>query len=219
MMDEPLGRVAVADGDRECRQRQLFGHRRGDTPPNDLARPEIENGCKVSPASLGLNAGDVARPNLVRCTDFERTSEDVLGNRFVVTRLGGANKASFEPVAKLLLDHEPHDPLAANRASLVFQRSLHDATSATTLVNSKLLVDERNQLEVVELSLRQAAFEVRVVTAARDLELTAHEFDIEHSEGVLRGNEVEPHLLCCAKNAAAFFRKSRSIFTSSSSRR
>jgi hypothetical protein len=77
-------------------------------------------------------------------------------------------------------------------------------------------MDERNESQVGDLALADSTRPGCVVSARGDIELAAHELHLEAFEGVLRGNEVELHLFCCAKNAAAYSTGHRNTTTSDS---
>src|SRR5262245_15402105 len=118
-------------------------------------------------------------------------------------------------MTQFLLGHQAHHTLAADSPALRAKRSGHHAAATPTWVLAELGVNHRHERQVLTLAVRNAALAVVVVAARRDPELAAHELHFEAAFGVLRGNEVELHLSCCAKNAAAFFANSSCFFVSS----
>lgn len=74
----------------------------------------------MQPAFVGLNVGDVARPNLVQRSGCQVPTQQIVGNRDAVLAVGGDNKSAFAANLEAMLFLEfPHALFANAYASAI----------------------------------------------------------------------------------------------------
>src|SRR5450631_4644254 len=115
-------------------------------PAHDPAAVEIQDGGQIEPALIGLDIGDVGKPDPVRRGGDEVALEQVRGDREVVTAVGGAHPSwPRHDGPDTVAAHQSLDATAARPAALSPQLGM-DARAAIAAigvaVNPPDVVDE-----------------------------------------------------------------------------
>ncbi len=85
VMNQPRFGLATGESHFKGVTGQGLCHSFAHGPTNDLPAPEIEGGCQVKPALVGCNVGDVGNPDGIRFRRLEVPSQQIQGDRQVVT--------------------------------------------------------------------------------------------------------------------------------------
>src|SRR5581483_243761 len=172
---------------------------------------------QIQPTFLGPEIGDVARPDAVRRRRCELPSERILRHRQFVRRVGRRAPLlhGFRPNTGF--SHQARHALLATTMPTTAQliEDTGTAVGAAALGVNGADLDKQRSIAARTLALRPR--KPGVVAGGRDLQGTRHQ-----AHGVAVSVVLDCpvlHLCSLAKNAAARFKKSRSLVTRSSSRR
>src|SRR5690349_3789425 len=206
-----LGCLAMSQSHAQSPQGQLRAQMVPQSPTDDPARTEVENGRQIQPTLLGFQVGQVSNPDLVQLRYREVTVQRVGGHRQGRVRPSRRDleaTAARKPL-KALLAHQAGHAMAACHETLGLQLLSHSRASirATPLLMGLLNGDFQSDFFL--RPLRGLSTPPRVVAAPGDLQQLAHH--PHRKVCLLRFDQLKGYELSLAKKAAAFFRKSRSI--------
>src|SRR6059058_1816342 len=190
------------------------------TPPDHAPRGDIEHDRQKEPPFRGPEIGQIGGPDAIALRHHGHTElarERVRRNRTAVARVRRHAKAPRGRAAQPIEPHEPRDALLATPQALraEFGVQLRGAVAPVALAIRRAN-REAQALILLRARTRRAALG-GVEARRRDRQRVTHE-----SHGVLAAMASDGGVLhrdSFAKNAAAFFRKSRSWRSRSFSRR
>lgn len=190
------------------------------TPADNTSRPEIKNYSEIQPAFNCRHVGDIRHPDTIslgiRCR-VETPRQVIRRNWLAVSRLRRDAKAACPFGPQTVGTHQASDAVVSAPNSLCSELSMHFGSAIAPAARSMRGPDLEPQA-LVRLSTRTWRPTLGGVKArARDMKTAAHE---SHRKlATVASNTGVPHRDSFAKNAVAFFKKSRSSRSRSFSRR
>ena len=180
-------------------------------PTHNVSGEQVQDDGQIDEARGCAEERHIARPALVRPVRRELPIEQVECNRRTSRRIGSPCPPSTSLAGDALDLHEPHDPLATHGQALILQGPV-DSDAAVSLVRLLVSFSTKNaQPAVVSRVLALRASQRSVVSASRYAEHpTQH---LHRLRDLFDLDKRKPHAFSLAKNAAAFFKMSRSILS------
>ena len=178
-------------------------------PANDLPGIEIDDRCQEQPALPGADIGDVRDPALVGSGRCEVLLQQIRGDRLVVVRIRGGDELAPGEYGDPGGFHQPLHALLAHRCAVCLQLMVDARTAIGLSALPMDGLDVDRQSPVLAPARAFAAITPHEVSRLGYLQHPAHGCQPPH--GPVTFNEGILHGLSLAKNAAAFFRMSRSI--------
>src|SRR3954469_13874347 len=205
-------------GERPNRQRVI--EPRVGTPPDDAPRGEVEHDREIEPAFRRPQIRDVRGPHPIALALHRHTElpvELVRRQRQGMARLGRHAETPWTDAPQPIKAHEPRDALLRTPDPLRAQLGV-DLRGAVALMTRRMgRADREAQPLILRSAVAGAPLVRRVEARGRHPERPTHESRLELAH--MLSDAGVPHRDSFAKNAAAFFRKSRSWRSRSFSRR
>ena len=187
-------------------------------PADDATREEVQNDGEVEPALRRPDAGDVGPPLPVRAIRREVLRHEIGRNGPGVLAVRRALEAPLLTRDQPVLAHQPRCAMPPDLMALVDEVAVHARAAIGAVRQREGRADMRQIDHVLLLAQASRPFLPGEEAALADPQGTAHPAD--RDAGLLRLDEAEGHRLpSFAKKAAAFFRMSRSCFSTAFSRR
>ena len=217
VVDEPLLRPPKPERHPKSFERELGTQVVRSRPSDDATRKDINDHRKEEPSLPRPHISHISDPYPIGSGRVEVSRHDVWCDGQLVARLRGDSIAARRPRTEPLASHQPSHTLARDamveRPQVLVDPGAAVRRTATRVAGS----DHRHELRVNERARRRRTASPGVVAAARDSKGSAQLRGGQ--QRLLRSDESKPYLLSLAKKAAAFFRISRSIRRSFTSRR
>src|SRR5689334_12006434 len=206
-------RVAVGDRHAQRIDDQVRAHVVGERKADHAPRVAVDHRGQERPASPGLDVGDVPDPGQVRRGGREVSTQQVGQARVEPVSQGGSLVGPGMHATQPGGAHQPVGAFVGAGHAGAAQLVVHPTHPDPPPMRSVDLADPFGERGVIEYPLGRRPAPPLVETLPGHVQHPAHESD---RECLLRGlfrDKREPYWFWLAKKAAAFFRKSRSIFT------
>ena len=186
-------------------------------PADDLAREEVFDRGEVDRTLVGVDRRDVGDPALIGFLRGEIPGEDIVRHRVRRVRDRRAHALSPRNTSQAQLTHQSRHRPPANRDPGFDHIRKHPRDARDPVAGCMARTDARAQICVATRSRARRARAPRPEARHRDLQAPAQRRN--RPLGPVTSDEREPHWHSFTQNSAAFFRISRSIVSTSTSRR
>jgi len=210
MMHEPGIRLPSRQGHPESLAGQLPIDPAVHCPTDYIPRKQIQHDSQVQPTLPRPDIGNVCNPLMIRGRSRKIPSQSICRNRKPVIRIGRLPKATFSPGLDSCITHQTCHPFPTHPISPHFQLRVDPWASIRLPVFLMNRPDLQNQPLAISAPSRFRSLPPRVITTPRNSHLPSHQRN--RISRLLRVNTSIPYWFSFAKKAAAFFKKSRSIF-------
>src|SRR5262245_19794255 len=221
MMQQPFFRTASSEGHLQSRHTQVGRERVAHRPPDDHPAAQVQQDRQIQPAFASANVGNITTPGAVDAACFlhsEAPAQHIFSYSIFMFRVRGQRPiATFCLGAQARFAHQPSDsiPAAGSPRSPQFAVDTRTAVSSPTgFMNGS---NDHAQTLVFFGSRTGRSFLGGIEAGATNFQRPAHQ---HHGKFVtMNSNAGVLHDRSFAKYAAAFFRKSRSCCSCSTSQR
>src|SRR5438552_3738481 len=189
---------------------QIDGHAVTHGPSDNPAAEAIEQRGAEQPSFIRRDIGDVGDPFAVRFRSTKIPLKQIVRDRLLMRAVGGTRDKpplGFRPDFRL--SHQLGDGVAADDFAVDQKRPMHAWRAIQLAVLKMLCLDLLQQLLLTDLPSRGVALQPGVEPGTRHLQQAAHHTHRPAPPMLL--DECKLHGCSFAKNAAAFFKISRSI--------
>src|SRR3984885_2931230 len=122
MVDQAGARPLRRDGHPQCRQWQLSAQMVCHRPTDNPAAVKVHDRCQIEPALIGLDVGDVGKPDAVRRVSGEVPIQQVRSDRKAVAAVCGSHAIwPGHDGPDAVTAHQSFDATTAYPAALILQ--------------------------------------------------------------------------------------------------
>jgi len=192
-------------------------HRRLGGPADHATRCQVEQHSEIQPAFRGPQRRDIAGPDAIGLCHGKGPRQPIVSHGRVMAAVGRDPVAPAAMRPDVAGAHQSAQPAIADANAFGAQGVLQPRTPVDAAMCGMQHLQSAHEGHVGHSAWRRRTLLRGVIPASTDLEGPAQ--DAHGKVCLLRSDERERYSLCLAKKAVAFFRMSRSIRSSRTSRR